>query len=247
MVVVTGDEVGAVVHQPIGSLESAVPLRIDSDVARRPRGSLRSWRSGSHRILPLAISWLIGSVPSSYLVARLVEGVDLRDIGTGTVSGSALYEAAGFGPLVVSGLFELGKGAVGPLMVGSDRPALRAATVALATVGHNWSPLLAGKGGRGSSVALGASLAAAPEGVVVLGAGMGLGRLVNQTAFGNLVSLVLLPILLWRTRRTAGLALALAMVVPALAKRALGNDGRWPRDRKAFFSRLVFDRDLRST
>jgi glycerol-3-phosphate acyltransferase PlsY len=51
----------------------------------------------------LASAYLAGSVPFSGLAARLVAGVDLRDHGTGTVSGTGLYEVAGFVPLALAG------------------------------------------------------------------------------------------------------------------------------------------------
>lgn len=192
----------------------------------------------------LLAAGLMGSVPASYLVARIFRGVDLRERAGGTVSGTALFEVAGFRPLVVSGLFELAKGAVGPLLAGRSRPALAAASVAVAEIGHNWSPFLRGRGGRGSSVALGAACVAAPEGVVVLGLGMGLGRLLRKTAQGNFVSLACLPVVLSHTRGSAGRSLAIAMVLPALVKRLLGNTTDLPRDRKMFVERLVFDRDV---
>jgi glycerol-3-phosphate acyltransferase PlsY len=54
----------------------------------------------------LGLSFLAGSTPSSNIAARRRASVDLRDVGTGTVSGSALYRVAGFGPLALSGTEE---------------------------------------------------------------------------------------------------------------------------------------------
>ncbi len=72
----------------------------------------------------LAAAFVCGSVPFSNIAARLVRGVDLRDVGTGTVSGTALHEVAGFGPLAVAGVLEVAKGSVGPLLAGRQRPEL---------------------------------------------------------------------------------------------------------------------------
>ncbi|MGA7271454.1 MAG: glycerol-3-phosphate acyltransferase, partial [Acidimicrobiia bacterium] len=65
-------------------------------------------------VVVMALSYLVGSIPFSGLVARLLRGVDLRDYGTGTVSGTGLYRVAGFGPLVVGGVLDVAKGSVGP-------------------------------------------------------------------------------------------------------------------------------------
>jgi hypothetical protein len=39
----------------------------------------------------LVVAFAAGSIPFSYLAARRTQGVDLRRVGTGTVSGTSLY------------------------------------------------------------------------------------------------------------------------------------------------------------
>src|SRR5437764_448341 len=70
----------------------------------------------------LGLSFVAGSIPSSNITARLRAAVDLRDVGTGTVSGTALYRVAGFGPLAVAGIVDIAKAVVGPLLAGRARP-----------------------------------------------------------------------------------------------------------------------------
>src|SRR5207244_1892983 len=94
----------------------------------------------------LAAGYAAGAIPFSNIAARRARGVDLRAVGTGTVSGTALYRVAGFGPLALAGIFDVAKGAVGPVLAGRDRPVLAAAGGGLAVAGHNWSPFLAGAG-----------------------------------------------------------------------------------------------------
>jgi glycerol-3-phosphate acyltransferase PlsY len=124
----------------------------------------------------LAASFACGAIPFAQLAARIVTGTDLRRYGAGTVSGTALYEVAGFGPLAIAGCLEVAKGGVGPWSAGRSRPILGALAAAAGVTGHNWSPLLGGKGGRGISPSLGATLVMAPEGAAVLVTGLGAGR-----------------------------------------------------------------------
>ena len=77
---------------------------------------------GAPPAVVVASSYLAGAVPFSNLTARRTRGVDLRDVGNGTVSGTALYQVAGFGPLALGGVLDVAKGAVGPLLAGRDRP-----------------------------------------------------------------------------------------------------------------------------
>jgi acyl phosphate:glycerol-3-phosphate acyltransferase len=206
----------------------------------RPTGSPR-------RRAPVVVAagFAAGAIPFSGLAARLLAGVDLRRTGTGTVSGTGLYQAAGFGPLALAGSLDVAKGSVGPLLAGRDRPVLAALAAGAAVAGHNWSPLLGGAGGRGISPALGATLACAPEGAVVLGAALAGGRLMKQTALSCLVGMALLFPVLGRRRGAPGLVLAGSLTLPMVAKRLAGN--RPPptgRDRRrVLLWRLLLDRD----
>ncbi len=185
-----------------------------------------------------------GAVPFSGIAARLVAGVDLRRQGSGTVSGTGLFEVAGFGPLAVAGSLDVAKGAVGPLLAGRRRPVLAALSAGAAVAGHNWSPLLGGAGGRGISPALGATLATAPEAAVVLGGSLGLGRLVRATGLATFVALVALFPVLGRRHGARGLVLASALALPMLGKRLLGNRPPPEADRRRVLVwRLLFDRD----
>ena len=149
-------------------------------------------------------AWLAGSVPFSNLAARRRADVDLRDVGTGTVSGTALYEVAGFGPLAVAGACDVAKGFVGPLLAGRDRPVLGAVAATAGVAGHNWSPWLRGAGGRGLSVAFGAFLPLAWPGTVVLALGLAGGRLRQQSGLGTFLGAALVVPVVARTHGRSG-------------------------------------------
>ena len=69
-----------------------------------------------------------GGIHPELATSRLAAAprVDLRDVGNGTVSGTSLYRVAGFGPLALAGIADIAKATIGPLLAGSDRPALAA-------------------------------------------------------------------------------------------------------------------------
>src|SRR5579884_4480394 len=69
------------------------------------------------RAATLVLAYLAGAVPFSNVLAARVSGVDLREVGSGTVSGTGLYRVAGFLPLVVAGILDVAKGAVVELAV----------------------------------------------------------------------------------------------------------------------------------
>lgn len=187
------------------------------------------------------LAWLAGSIPFSYLAARAASGVDLRTVGSGTVSGTGLYEVAGFGPLVVAGLCDVAKGALGPLLA-AGRSDLASLATAAALVGHNWSPWLGGAGGRGISPALGATLVQAPEATLWLLAGLAGGRVARMTGLGSSLAIATLPLPLRRRGRPGG-TLAAALMVPMVSKRLAGNGPARRRDARTYLTRLAFDHD----
>src|SRR5947209_11892636 len=195
-------------------------------------------------VFVIGAAYLAGAIPFSNLMARRRRGVDLRHVGSGTVSATSLYEVAGFGALATAGICDVAKGAVGPALAGRDRPELQAVACAAAVAGHNWSPFLRGAGGRGISPAIGALGAAAPAGSAILLAGMTVGRLAGETAIGSLAADALLVPALARTDGRRGALAGAGVVATMIANRLAGNAPAAPgRRARIYLNRLVFDRD----
>lgn len=188
-------------------------------------------------------AYLLGSLPFSYVIARLVSGTDLRRLDSGTVSGTGVGRSSGFWPMAVAGIADIAKGAAAVFPMAVERPWLAALGGGAAAAGHNWSIFLRGEGGRAISAALGSTLVLAWPGTVVLGLGMGVGRLFRQTGLGSFISQAILPGVLALTHGATGALLAGALVMPMWLKRLLGN-GRPQRERlRVYLSRLLLDND----
>jgi glycerol-3-phosphate acyltransferase PlsY len=168
----------------------------------------------------LAGSYLLGAVPMSHFVAMRSARVDLRAVGSGTVSPWNLYRAAGFWPAILAGAFEVAKGVVGPVVCGPGRLWWAAAAGALAVVGHNWSPWLRGAGGRGLSPATGALFVVAWPGAAVMCAGLLAGLLTRRVIRAMGVALCLVVPVLLLTGGPASALAAIVVVAPIGAKTA---------------------------
>jgi acyl phosphate:glycerol-3-phosphate acyltransferase len=198
---------------------------------------------GEHIATALVAFWA-GAIPFSNIAAHRRAGVDLRRVGTGTVSGTSLFRVAGFGPLAIAGILDVAKGSLGPLLAG-DHHTLAALCAGLAVAGHNWSPFLRGAGGRGISPALGALLVVAWPGAVLLIAGLVLGRFAGQTGFGSFMAeAALVPVTALTHGGTGALAGA-CVAAPMLLKRVLGNSRPEHAHARAYVHRLLFDNDGR--
>lgn len=95
----------------------------------------------------------MGSIPFSYLLVRLVAGIDLRTVGSGNVGATNVGRVLGRRYYFLALVLDLGKG----LLVGglARMWGLPLPLAALAVVGHNWSAFLRGRGGKGVATTMG--------------------------------------------------------------------------------------------
>ncbi len=199
-------------------------------------------------IIMIAIAFVAGAVPFSNLVSQKLTKTDLRHLDSGTVSGSGLYKVAGFLPLAVGGLLDVGKGVLGPLLANQlwtqDRWLWVALVGTAAIVGHNWSVFLGGAGGRGIATALGAFAVIAWPACLYLLGGLALGRLLRHTGLAVFCTLTTLPLFLIAASNTKASIAAAIIVSPMFIKRIAGNHPLPAHNRiKATTHRLVFDND----
>ena len=208
---------------------------------------------GLPAVILIVGAYLIGSIPSAYLAGKWVKGIDLRQYGSGTVSGSMVWEHVARWALFPVGIFDIFKAAL-PTWVGlelglGDMTAVAAGIAAL--VGHNWPLYLGFTGGRGLSPFLGTVIVIYPWGFAWLLAFLAIGFFLGDSAPWALAGLVLLPVFNHVMSGPAVLNLAAAaMVIITLIKRLEANRRPLPEDqterRKVLLRRFFYDRDIRS-
>jgi glycerol-3-phosphate acyltransferase PlsY len=194
-------------------------------------------------------AYLLGSIPTAYLVGRWRRGIDVRRVGSGNVGGSNLRATVGLWATVTVGLFDVGKGAL-PVWLGlrlglGETVALLAGLAAVA--GHNWPPWLRFQGGRGMASTLGVLLVLFPVGAAWILGALALGALTGWVALFHGLGVLTVPLLnCWLHQpgvvTLTGVTLALLMVV----KRLEANEGRQALRldrRRVWLNRLLFDRD----
>lgn len=98
----------------------------------------------------LVAAYLLGAIPTGYLAGKLLRGVDVRALGSGSSGASNVLRNFGVWAGVAVFTVDLAKGAaaaaVGKEVLGT--PAAVAAALS-AMVGHNWPVYLRFRGGRG--------------------------------------------------------------------------------------------------
>ena len=106
-------------------------------------------------ILISFISYLLGSIPFSYLIAKIY-GKNLYEIGSRNIGAANVYRATGKIEALLAALIgDLGKGALSVCLaqklsfLGYDIVVAQALAAFFVVLGHNWPIYLRFKGGRG--------------------------------------------------------------------------------------------------
>ncbi|MDD4856501.1 MAG: glycerol-3-phosphate 1-O-acyltransferase PlsY [Candidatus Krumholzibacteria bacterium] len=159
-------------------------------------------------VLVALSSYSIGSIPSSFIMGKLLRKIDLREHGSGNLGAANTFRVLGFKAALPVLLFDIGKGFVAVRFLSKlGGPGIGFALLAalLVVIGHNYSVFVRFSGGKGVGATAGAFLALAPQ------------------ALGMCVTLWILTLLATRIVSIASMASAafLPFSIP-LANRVLG-------------------------
>ena len=208
-------------------------------------------------IFPLILgAYLVGSIPSGYIIGKLAAGIDIREYGSGNVGASNVIAHVGRMTGIAQGLLFDGllKGGV-PILLGRyvldvELWAQCAAGVA-AIVGHNWSPFLKFTGGRGIATAMAATLALNfwIE-MAIMGAVSAVGMLAvaRDTGFWTFISILAFPALATMLDKPPEVVItAVCISLILLGKRLTAN---WEKPLSKYgiprvlLYRILWDRDV---
>ena len=113
----------------------------------------------------LFIGYLLGSIPTAYIVTKLKKGVDIRDLDTGNVGAASVLRTSGFWEGLVVLLADIAKGAAAILVaqaLGVSQFWVLGAGVA-AILGHSFPIYIGFRGGQGVATIIGVFLTLTPE------------------------------------------------------------------------------------
>ena len=119
----------------------------------------------------MAIAYLLGSVPTGYLLVRLFRHEDIRSVGSGNIGATNVLRSGGKGLGAATFLLDVLKGATPVLIAGWIAPQfatavpprdIEALAAVVAVLGHMFPVWLGFKGGKGVATGFGVFLVAAP-------------------------------------------------------------------------------------
>jgi glycerol-3-phosphate acyltransferase PlsY len=157
-------------------------------------------------IVAIILGYLLGSIPTAYIVTRLFKGKDIRQLGGGNVGGLNTYREVGFLPALVVGLIDMGKGAaavaIACWLLDASQLFVMLAGLA-AVIGHMWMVFIRFSGGKGMGAAFGALAILLPlygywYGFLIFLAVVAIPfAITRNVALSMGVGLVFLPLIVW--------------------------------------------------
>jgi glycerol-3-phosphate acyltransferase PlsY len=149
-------------------------------------------------IAVLGGSYLIGSIPFSWIVVRLKTGKDIREEGSGNVGATNAMRAAGRWAGALALLLDVAKGVV-PVLVARSMgapPLVESCVATLAVLGHMYPVWLRFRGGKGVATAAGALGALAPIPAALSAVVFGIVTAVSRyVSLGSIAALASFPLL----------------------------------------------------
>ncbi|HEY94062.1 MAG TPA: glycerol-3-phosphate acyltransferase [Dehalococcoidia bacterium] len=111
-------------------------------------------------VISVAIGYLLGSIPTAYIVTRLGYGKDIRKLGGGNIGTHNVYENVGKLPGIIVGIIDVGKGVASvyialALLVSPDYYYWVFGAGLAAVIGHIWPVFLKFRGGNGIATSIG--------------------------------------------------------------------------------------------
>ncbi len=156
-------------------------------------------------IILICLSYFIGAIPFSYLIAKIFRNIDLRKVGSGSAGATNVYRNCGL-PLGVLAFFsDAMKGFMAVFFLvhlldfpPSYFPGAQIMAFLFVVTGHNWTVFLKFKGGKGIATSAGALVAIHAWAFLLLLAVWSISMVVTKyVSLSSIIVAVFLPVMLW--------------------------------------------------
>jgi glycerol-3-phosphate acyltransferase PlsY len=192
-------------------------------------------------------AYLLGSIPSAYIIGRLIKGIDIRQVGSRNMGAMNTFYNVGIAPGVLVLAMDVGKGAAAVALAQwlSDSNLVMFFAGAIAVLGHNFPVWLGFKGGKGGAPLIGVLIYLMPWGIPI---GLSIfGLLLLIIRFPTLsygIALLCFPFIAWLIYHRGDYVIfsSIMLLVPFLSyipriKEMRAKGGSW--------SRVVKRRDIK--
>ena len=173
--------------------EYLINLRNTAQEFLQEQSSAISYAPTMTAFLAITLSFLIGSIPSSWLIGKIKYNIDLRTFGDGNVGAGNLQRATGLKVGIFAIIADLAKGglAIGLSLLLNNTDWVIMAAGTAAVIGHITPPWLRFRGGRGAATALGVAVGITPiPGAIMLLIGLLMMLFIKRTLPSIAISVI---------------------------------------------------------
>ena len=112
----------------------------------------------------IIFSYILGSIPFAYIIAKFVKGIDIRKVGSKNPGAANVFREVSPFWGITTFILDFSKGFLPPFLASffGFPPIIIILSGIFSVAGHNWSMFLGLKGGGGLSTSLGAAFAILP-------------------------------------------------------------------------------------
>ncbi len=189
-------------------------------------------------VIALIIAYLLGSIPSAYIITRLATGKDIRQLGEGNVGVRNVFREVGLAAAIAVGILDAGKGAaavaIAHWLLGA--PLFFVLVAGLVVVaGHIWPIYLKFSGGNGLATTIGVLSLLMTRELLIAFAITLLFMVITRNAILSVnISLLSVPLSAWllgKSWLSAVFSVVLLLIIGLhflpTAKAALAKAGSW--------------------
>lgn len=133
-------------------------------------------------VIALLAGYLIGSIPTAYIITRLRKGTDIRKVGSQNLGAMNVFYKVGFVEGLLVLLVDIGKGAAGVALARYLDTGLVIQMLAgfAVVLGHGFPVFLKFRGGRGGASCIGILIYLMPWGIPIYAGVFGLVLLITR-------------------------------------------------------------------
>ncbi|MDH7603359.1 MAG: glycerol-3-phosphate 1-O-acyltransferase PlsY [Melioribacter sp.] len=163
-------------------------------------------------VFVIILSYLVGSIPTSIIISRLVKGIDIRNYGSKNAGGTNVFRVLGWKWGLLTIILDAFKGAVAVIIIArmyldnipfnnvtpfDDFTLIQIFCGVAAVIGHIWTVFAGFKGGKGIATALGFLITIITvDMLLALGIFLVVVYLSRYVSLGSLTAAVSVPIIL---------------------------------------------------
>ena len=122
-------------------------------------------------IIALFAAYILGSIPTSYIMGKLIKGIDIRDFGSGNVGATNALRILGTKVGVFTLIIDISKGFlavnIARIIIEDPTDLIMILTGLFAILGHIFTIFLKFKGGKGVATSAGVFIALVPVPIAI--------------------------------------------------------------------------------